>query len=85
MYIILGKNGYIAQAIIKELKSRNLPHWTLTRSTVDYTNMQILDNWLSNNVYKKTAANHNVSIINCAGYVGKPNVDACELNKADAV
>jgi len=85
MYIILGKNGYIAQAIIKELKSRNLPHWTLTRSTVDYTNMQILDNWLSNNVYKKTAANHNVSIINCAGYIGKPNVDACELNKADTV
>jgi hypothetical protein len=26
MYIILGKNGYIAGAIIKELKSRDLPH-----------------------------------------------------------
>lgn len=85
MYIILGKNGYIAEAIIKELKSRNLPHLALSRTDVDYTNMQIFEHWLSNNAYKKTVANHNVSIINCAGYIGKPNVDACELNKADTV
>ena len=85
MYIILGKNGYIAEAIIKELKSRDLPYWALSRSKVDYTNMKIFDNWLSNNAYKKTVAHHNVSIINCAGYIGKPNVDACELNKADTV
>ena len=85
MYIILGKNGYIAQAIIKELKSRDLPHIALSRTDVDYTNMQIFDNWLSNNAYKKTIKHHNVSIVNCAGYIGKPNVDACELNKADTV
>lgn len=85
MYIILGKNGYIAEAIIKELKSRDLPHIALSRTDVDYTNMQIFDHWLSNNAYKKTVAHHNISIINCAGYIGKPNVDACELNKADTV
>jgi len=85
MYIILGKNGYIAEAITKELTSRDLPHWALSRSKVDYTNMKIFDNWLSNTVYKKTVKHHNVSIINCAGYIGKPNVDACELNKADTV
>jgi UDP-glucose 4,6-dehydratase len=85
MYIILGKNGYIAEAIAKELKSRDVPHWTLSRSVIDYTNMQIFDHWLSNNVYKKTVAHRNISIINCAGYIGKPNVDACELNKADTV
>ena len=85
MYIILGKNGYIAEAIVKELTSRDLPYWALSRSKVDYTNMKIFDNWLSNNAYKKTVAHHNVSIINCAGYIGKPNVDACELNKADTV
>lgn len=38
MYIILGKNGYIAEAIIKELKSRDLPHVAWSRSEVDYTN-----------------------------------------------
>jgi dTDP-4-dehydrorhamnose reductase len=85
MYIILGKNGYIAEAIIKELTSRNLPHIALSRTDVDYTNIQVFDNWLSNTVYKKTVKHHNVSIINCAGYIGKPNVDACELNKADTV
>ena len=39
MYIILGKNGYIAEAIIKELKSRDLPHVAWSRSEVDYTNI----------------------------------------------
>ncbi len=85
MYIILGKNGYIAEAIIQELKSRDLPHVALSRTDVNYTNMKVFDNWLSNTVYKKTVKHHNVSIINCAGYIGKPNVDACELNKADTV
>jgi len=85
MYIILGKSGYIAEAIIKELTSRDLPHVALSRTDVDYTNMKVFDNWLSNTVYKKTVKHHNVSIINCAGYIGKPNVDSCELNKADTV
>jgi len=85
MYIILGKNGYIAEAITKELTSRDLPHIALSRTDVNYTNMKVFDNWLSNTVYKKTVKHHNVSIINCAGYIGKPNVDACELNKADTV
>jgi UDP-glucose 4,6-dehydratase len=85
MYIILGKNGYIAEAIVKDLKSRDLPHIALSRVDVDYTNMQTFDHWLSNNAYKKTVKHHNVSIINCAGYIGKPNVDTCELNKADTL
>ena len=85
MYIILGKNGYIAESIVKELKSRDLPHLALSRTDVDYTNMQIFDHWLSNNAYQKTVKHRNISIINCAGYIGKPNVDACELNKADTV
>ena len=34
MYIILGKNGYIAEAIIKELKSRGLPHVAWSRTNL---------------------------------------------------
>ena len=83
MYIILGKNGYIAEAIIKELKSRDLPHIALSRTDIDYTDMRLLDLWISQNYYSKIVKNHNVSIINAAGYTGKPNVDACELAKAD--
>ena len=85
MYIILGKNGYIAEAIVKELKSRNVDHIALSRTDVDYTDVATFDNWLSNNAYKKTVKHRNISIINCAGYIGKPNVDACELNKAGTV
>jgi UDP-glucose 4,6-dehydratase len=78
MYIILGKNGYIADAIIRELKSRNLQHTAWSRSEVDYTNLTEL----KNNLY---ILGDNLHIINCAGYIGKPNVDACELAKADCI
>ncbi|NDG52765.1 MAG: NAD-dependent epimerase/dehydratase family protein [Flavobacteriia bacterium] len=78
MYIILGKNGYIAEAIIKELKSRDLPHVAWSRSDVDYTNLAELK-------YNLYILGEDLHIINCAGYIGKPNVDACELAKADCI
>ena len=78
MYIILGKNGYISEAIIKELKSRDLPHVAWSRSEVDYTNLAELK-------YNLYILGDDLHIINCAGYIGKPNVDACELAKADCI
>ena len=78
MYIILGKNGYIAEAMIKELKSRDIPHVALSRSDVDYTNLAELK-------YNLYILGEDLHIINCAGYIGKPNVDACELAKADCI
>ena len=78
MYIILGKNGYIAEAIIKYLKSRDLPHVAWSRSDVDYTNFAELK-------YNLYILGEDLHIINCAGYIGKPNVDACELAKADCI
>jgi len=78
MYIILGKNGYIAEAIIKELTLRDLPHVAWSRSDVDYTNLAELK-------YNLYILGDDLHIINCAGYIGKPNVDACELAKADCI
>jgi UDP-glucose 4,6-dehydratase len=78
MYIVLGKNGYIAEAIIKELKSRNLRHVAWSRTDVDYTNLAELK-------YNLYILGDDLHIINCAGYIGQPNVDACELAKADCV
>ena len=78
MYIILGKNGYIAEAITKELKSRDLPHVAWSRSEVDYTNLAELK-------YNLYVLGDDLHVINCAGYIGKPNVDACELAKADCI
>jgi UDP-glucose 4,6-dehydratase len=78
MYILLGKNGYIAEAIARELKSRDLPHAAWSRSDVDYTNLVELK-------YNLYILGEDLHIINCAGYIGKPNVDACELAKADCI
>jgi UDP-glucose 4,6-dehydratase len=83
MYIILGKNGYIAEAIIKELTSRDLPHVALSRSEVDYTSRTELEYTLLTDF--GSIENEDIKIINCAGYIGKPNVDACELAKADCI
>ena len=76
-YIILGKSGYIAQAIIEELISRDISHVALSRKDVDYTSYKELDNWLHMN-YNSQISVKNATIINCAGFIGKPNVDACE-------
>jgi UDP-glucose 4,6-dehydratase len=85
MYIVLGKNGYIAEAIIKELKERGLNYLALSRSDVDYTDFKTFSSYayIHQNDWKKPFKNS--TIINCAGYVGKPNVDACESNKGDTI
>jgi len=85
MYIILGKSGYIAEAIISELSHRKLEFKALSRNDIDYTNKKELSLYLSQNFYRKTVANHNITIVNCAGFIGKPNVDACEKHKAECI
>jgi dTDP-4-dehydrorhamnose reductase len=85
MYIILGKNGYIAEAIIKELKSRDLPHVALSRTDVNYTNKCDFDLYVLNNFHRNILEGEEIVVVNCAGYIGKPNVDACELAKADCI
>jgi dTDP-4-dehydrorhamnose reductase len=85
MYIVLGKNGYIAKSIIKELKNRNLHYLALSRSDVDYTDFKTFTEYAQINFHNHDKPFENSVIINCAGYVGKPNVDACEENKADTI
>ena len=78
MNLILGKNGYIAEAIINECENRGLDYVAWSRSEVNYTDLVELE-------YHTTILGDNLNIINCAGYIGKPNVDACELAKADCI
>lgn len=85
MYIILGKNGYIAEAIIKELNSRDLPHVALSRTDVNYTNKCDFDLYVLNKFHRNIVEGEDIIVVNCAGYIGKPNVDACELAKADCI
>jgi len=85
MYIILGKNGYIAQAIESELKKRKLHYLSLSREDLDYTDFKTFSDFYHLNYNDHSSPTKNSIIINCAGYIGKPNVDACELNKDDTI
>jgi UDP-glucose 4,6-dehydratase len=77
MILLLGKTGYIGQAFEQALKERGTPFTAISRSAVDYTNGATLRKYLEKN--------RPDFIVNAAGYTGKPNVDACESNKADAL
>tara|TARA_B100001248_G_C27384370_1_gene458805 strand:+ start:538 stop:1356 length:819 start_codon:yes stop_codon:yes gene_type:complete len=49
----------------------------ISRTEIDYTNPKILKDFLK--------YNNPSFLLNAAGYTGKPNVDACELAKADCL
>ncbi|HXA44682.1 MAG TPA: sugar nucleotide-binding protein [Candidatus Angelobacter sp.] len=74
MILILGASGYIGEAFVAELNRRAAPFLPLARRQVDYTRFDRLLEFLQ---AKKPSF-----VINAAGYTGKPNVDACELDKA---
>ena len=77
MILLLGASGYIGQAFATELKRRKTDFIPLSRQQIDYTRFDVLSKFLK---AKKPAF-----VINAAGYTGKPNVDACELHKADTL
>jgi len=74
MILLLGATGYIGEAFARELKRRHEKFIPLSRREVDYTRFEALLAFLR--------ANKISFLINSAGYTGKPNVDACELDKA---
>lgn len=73
MILLLGGTGYIGQAFARELKQRGRPFRLLSRSELDYTRFDRLFPFLREQRPE--------FLINAAGYTGKPNVDACELDK----
>ena len=77
MILLLGATGYIGKAFVHELKQRKTNFIPLSRQQVDYTHFDALLEFLKT---KKPAF-----VVNAAGYTGKPNVDACELHKADTL
>jgi dTDP-4-dehydrorhamnose reductase len=77
MILLLGASGYIGEAFAKELRRRKIDFVPLARSQIDYTRFGVLLEFLKT---KKPSF-----VINAAGYTGKPNVDACELAKADTL
>jgi UDP-glucose 4,6-dehydratase len=74
MILLLGASGYMGEAFAIELRRRKAEFLPLSRKQVDYTRFDRLSEFLR---VKKPSF-----VINCAGFTGKPNVDACELDKA---
>jgi dTDP-4-dehydrorhamnose reductase len=77
MIIVLGASGYIGEAFVRELQSRGESFLPLSRAELDYTRFDELLHLLRE---RKPDF-----LINAAGYTGRPNVDACETNKADTL
>jgi dTDP-4-dehydrorhamnose reductase len=77
MILLLGASGYVGQAFGDELRRRKTPFTALSRAQLDYTRFDALLSFLREN--------KPIFVINSAGYTGKPNVDACEIAKADTL
>lgn len=73
MIIILGSSGYVGSKYVEFLSSRGVKFLGFSRRQVDYTTKEGLVGLI-----RSTGASF---LINAAGYTGKPNVDACELDR----
>lgn len=78
MIILFGSTGYIGSEFVKQLAELKLPVflWPNTRNTT----FKDLEKWYDEAGYPLIGA-----AINAAGYTGKPNVDACELDKVGTI
>ncbi|HAB16830.1 MAG TPA: sugar nucleotide-binding protein [Verrucomicrobiota bacterium] len=77
MLLLLGATGYVGQAFAEELTRRGTPFQAVSRAEVDYTRFEPLRELLK--------ARRPKFVVNCAGYTGKPNVDACERARAETL
>jgi dTDP-4-dehydrorhamnose reductase len=77
MIILLGGTGYIGGQFARTLQERGIQFVAPLRPEIDYGRFTVLREFL-----EKTRPEF---LINAAGYTGKPNVDACEINRADTL
>jgi dTDP-4-dehydrorhamnose reductase len=75
-YLLIGKNGYIGKkfSLLPKLKNNLI---SIGRDSFNYYNRKLLRSFITQNQI--------AFVINAAGYTGKPNVDACELAKAECL
>jgi dTDP-4-dehydrorhamnose reductase len=77
MIFLLGASGYIGSSFGRYFERRGIAFRNISRSELDYTDLATLTAALR-------AAKPDF-LINAAGYTGKPNVDACEVHKAECL
>ena len=76
MVILLGSTGYIGQEFKRQLNELNIRTLCLSREEHDYYNLETL--------YELVRTHNKPFLINCAGYIGIPTLDACENNQEEA-
>lgn len=77
MILLLGASGYIGSAFQHHLTDSRAEWRPVSRAETD-----IYDRAALRDLIRSSGATF---LINCAGYTGKPNVDACEHHKADTL
>jgi dTDP-4-dehydrorhamnose reductase len=84
--LILGATGYIGSAFLSQLTKEGHNVKALSRSKdFDYTNISKFKEFIDINWHAGDFDTKNCIVINCAGYVGKPNVDQCEIEKDETI
>lgn len=77
MILLLGASGYVGQALAEALQKRDIAFNSLSRRQFDYTDFHTLVDLLRQRQPS--------FLINAAGHTGKPNVDACESERAETL
>src|SRR5581483_10424635 len=77
MIYLLGGSGYVGHAYQALLGRLGVPFRSVRRGELDYARPEALREALLRDKPE--------FLINAAGYSGKPNVDACELHKAECL
>ncbi len=77
MILILGSSGYVGGEFAKLFNRLGINYRGVSRREVNYAERDSLIHLI-----RETSPEF---LINAAGYTGKPNVDACELHKADCL
>lgn len=74
---LLGATGYVGSEFTRFFNDNGLPFRAISRRQVDIYNPRQLAEFLQG---------HGIQfLINCAGFTGKPNVDACETQRTDCL
>lgn len=76
-FLLTGGSGYIGSAFRRYFDKNGLPYTTLCMNETDYSRVDCL--------LEQIRLIKPDYLINCAGYTGKPNVDACETDKANCL
>ncbi len=77
MIYLLGGTGYIGQAFQRHLSRHAIPHRAIRRAELDYSDPARL--------LAALHADRVTFLVNASGFTGKPNVDACEHQKAECL